>query len=322
MRKLILLLTALLILTACGSKTADGEIVIPVYEAEVIQSRTANAQIMDLTSRKAIPANFGCPFALSIITRNSGNLIEFNPARREFSEGEIIAVIDSSELNLERANRQSTVNSALSLWQSSGSERDRLRYLIELEELKKIDSRIAGYTIVAPYDCVIVQTTERNVGDYVNEGEILCLIARYDEIFIYTSDSLSLFAIGMDVDISLGSFSYTGKVTYDSSLAPAHASPQARYITVIKPNEGELDRIFEETPGALGAGWATVYVTVSDYRDVLAVPDWAVIRSGNANFCIIYSNGQRMRTPVSVGESVNGFTIILNGIAEGDVVYL
>jgi hypothetical protein len=328
MRKNISILIILILnLTACKNTDTAHEIIIPVYENGNVLARTVTAEIMDLSSQKVIPAGFGCPFAESVLSPVDGNLIEFNPARKEFKKDEIIAVIDSSDLIFEKNNQQSAVNSALNRYNSSGSERDRLNYLIELEELNRITAVIEKYTVKAPYDCVIIFTSDRKTGEYINKGELFFIIARPDEVYIYVSGESKYFAVGMFIDITMGSFAYKARVVSCPSSSPSYSTVNYEQLTVIKPEEGELARIYEDTPGALNAGWATVYVTVHDKRNVLAVRDSAVTSGtgspsqGMGSFCVMQSGGERLRVAVETGDSVNGFTIILNGLHEGDEVF-
>lgn len=70
---------------------------------------------------------------------------------------------------------------------------------------------------------------------------------------------------------------------------------------------------------ALSAGWATVYLT-TEKKNVLAVPDAAVKTSGMTSSVTLLDGGERYRFSVTVGRSLGGYTEIIDGIAEGDVV--
>jgi multidrug efflux pump subunit AcrA (membrane-fusion protein) len=233
-----------------------------------------------------------------------------------------MARLDASELGFDRAGKKASVDAAYSRYAASGSERDRLVWLIELEELDRLDYIIGEYAVKAPYDCIVIQFPERAPGEFISKGEVFAQIARPDEIYVYTSDGAENFSTGTAVEIAMGNFSYAARVVSCPSSAPSYSAVTREKMTVIKPDAGELERIFEDTPGALSAGWATVYVTTADKRGVLVVPEAAVIRNNNDSYCLLSQNGGRLRVPVEAGVSLNGYTVILSGLSEGDVVFL
>ncbi|MDR0197933.1 MAG: hypothetical protein LBI36_06940 [Oscillospiraceae bacterium] len=322
MKKLALLSAILLLLTACTGDVgvAEGEILIPSFDTPGGQARTAAAEVRDLVSQSVFPAEFGCPFAETVSSPVEGNLLEFDVNIREYKEGDVIARIDASELGYDRAGKQASADAAYSRYAASGSERDRLAWLIELEELAKIDYVIEKHTVKAPYDCVVILNEEHSLGEYIPAGLVLAVIARRSEAFVFIKGSPDGFAVGMAVDVTMGAFSYTARVVSCLSSAPAYSAAAIERLTIIKPDEGELEKIFEDTPGALSAGWATVYATLTEKLGVLTVPDAAVMSDANRSYCILLQNGERMRVAVETGDSINGYTVILSGLSEGDVV--
>lgn len=80
-----------------------------------------------------------------------------------------------------------------------------------------------------------------------------------------------------------------------------------------------LAALLEETPNAVKAGWATVHIVTKRYSNVLVLPKNAVTVK-DSSYVYLYENGQRIQTPVTVGDTINGYTIILQGLREGDEV--
>jgi len=325
MKKYVILSVIIaLLFTACKNKTAaEAEIRIPVYGGEGGGNgyeQTYTVKTTDLFSERTVAAKFGCPFAETVVCGVSGNLTEVNPSRKEYRQGEVIAVINPSETVYERAGVLSAVNSAEARYKASGAERDRLLWLIELEELNRLDYQIEKHTVTAPYDCVVVSPVKEKAGDYVAAGHGLCEIAKIDEIFVYVGESPELFAEGKAVKIGMGSFTYKGEVAASPLSAPPYSNAARELLTVIKPLDGEIQKIFADTPGALAAGWATVYVTETDMKNVITVPDSAVTRTMNGSYCTLIQNGLNMRVEVVTGISAGGYTVILGGLFDGDAV--
>jgi len=322
MKKLLILLISITLFAACKNlKNADARIKIPAYDngAENGYSQTYTVKATDLTAEKTIAAKFGCPFAESLPVPFGGNLTEVNKSLKGYKAGDVIAVVDHTELDYERADKQASVNSAKARYSATGAERDRLAWLIESEELARLDDIIEKHTVKAPYDCVTVSFSGVNAGDYAEAGSEICAVARLSEVCAYTDESPELFAVGKAVEISMGSFSYSGTVAACPRSAPPYASAKTRIMTVVKPNEGEIEKIFADTPNALGAGWATLRVTAADKKGVIAVPSAAITSDANESFCVL-SGGMRVKVETGVG--AGGFTEIRSGLHEGDVVIM
>lgn len=325
MKKLLILFAIIAVFfTACKNNSVkDARIKIPAYDGgEKSYSRTYTVKATDLTSKKTIAAKFGCPFAESVIFPFGGNLTEVNRSLKGFKAGETIAVIDHTELIYERADRQASADSAAARYAAGKTERDRLSLSVELQELNKLDGVIEKHTVKAPYDCVVIRFADTEAGDYAEAGRELCVIARLSEVCAYTDESPELFAVGKAVEIGMGSFSYAGTVAACPLSAPPYASHGTRNLTVIKPNEGETEKIFADTPNALGAGWATLYVTSAYRKGVIAVPDSAVTLSSGESYCVLIQNGNSARVKVEPGVSAGGYTEILSGLHEGDEVVM
>lgn len=88
---------------------------------------------------------------------------------------------------------------------------------------------------------------------------------------------------------------------------------------IIKFEPDDLTKLLEEDPSAVRAGWGTIEITTKKYSNVLALPQNAVT-TRDVSYVYLYENGQRLQTPVTIGDTVNGYTIILAGLCEGDLV--
>ncbi len=117
--------------------------------------------------------------------------------------------------------------------------------------------------------------------------------------------------------LATGNFTVQNTIFGNPNGGPTSADSSRNIIIRFEPEV--LAALLEETPNAVTAGWATVGVVTKKYCNVLALPQNAVTVK-DTSYVYLYRDGQRIQTPVTVGDTVNGFTIILEGLREGDEV--
>lgn len=98
---------------------------------------------------------------------------------------------------------------------------------------------------------------------------------------------------------------------------PVAADSEKFIIIAFEPEV--LEELITEVPNAVVAGWSTVNYTTRAFNNVLAVPMGAVSKKDNA-YVYLVKNGERIQTPVSTGGTIDGYTIITEGLREGDIV--
>lgn len=337
-----------LFLTACSTQgTVDGEIQIPIYHPEELFS-TATVQRMDLSSTQSVGATIGYAFSDALSTAHDGNLISINVNQyQELKEGDVIAVIDSSALNYTYLEQEIITEAAYDQYRATGSEADRITYEYELARLNAVQYEIDSYTITAPYDCIVTDVARMiDPGTELSQGTYICSVAYPDDIYVYLNvdpKSNSPFQLGSKVSVTLTGASYEGTVvSYPVSTAykygeeyavqslgwggnndplggPTSADSSRYAIIGFEPDV--LAALLEETPNAVVAGWATVVVTTEKMNNVLCVPS-AAVKSRDTTYVYLHENGQKLQIPVKTGASINGYTVILGGLKEGDQVIL
>ena len=67
---------------------------------------------------------------------------------------------------------------------------------------------------------------------------------------------------------------------------------------------------------------AEVEVAIASYEDVLIIPVAAVVESGDQHFCWVQTTDGPERRPLKIGDSNGVFTIVEQGLTEGDEVIL
>ncbi|MEM0925383.1 MAG: hypothetical protein AAGJ83_05045 [Planctomycetota bacterium] len=123
--------------------------------------------------------------------------------------------------------------------------------------------------------------------------------------------------VGQHADVLMTDGSLSGEVAEVASIAkPAGwwTGNQVRYDTFVSlpPREGLR-------PGMS----AEVEITVAEYEDVLLIPVAATIETDRGTFCWLKSSdGEPVRRQVSLGDSNDVFSIVSDGLEEGDEVLL
>lgn len=348
MRKLGKIFAAALLaasLTACSLSDTGGEIEIPIYEGSQNDDyTTVEVKRMNLSSGEKIGAFIGYAFSDALSASAGGNLVTYKLSKyQELKEGDVIAVIDSSALDYTYRRQEIMTESAYERYLSSGTEAARLEYEYEKSLLDAVQYQIDCYTIRAPYDCVVSDAANLTEGQEVEEGTYICSVARPDEIYAYLAEGKksgeeSKFKLGAKVSVTLTGNDYEGTIisvpesgAYKFDLkytrekmffeapesGPTAADSSKNVIIGFEPEV--LEELLTETPNAVVAGWATIYVTTSEMNNVLAVPMGAVSRRENA-YVYIVKDGVRIQTPVVTAGTINGYTVITEGLRDGDII--
>ena len=73
---------------------------------------------------------------------------------------------------------------------------------------------------------------------------------------------------------------------------------------------------------AVDAGWATIHAITTRRVNVLAVPEKAIKKDGSKTYCSVLQGNEKYDLYVEVGATAGGYTEILSGLNEGDVVVI
>ena len=304
------LCTTLVLLTACShGKDASQEIRPPVYGADEIKFEVATAQYMDLTETKAFGATVGYPYSVYVTYPADALVMSFDAVNgRIVTQGEVIAELDSSALDYDINNQKTLVNAA------QGSQLD---YAIEQSRLEMLLAEKDAYTLRAPFDGIITYVKRLTEGTDAKAGDVCFALSEEDRAMVYIDGSdASHFRFGQKVRVKLDDTTYDATVVQAPDSSP---SDQTAERAIFALEDGVMAKIAEENPIAISAGWGTVYLT-TEKKHVLAVPDSAVKRSSNKAYVTIVDGEERFKLNVTAGESIGGYTEIINGISEGDIV--
>ena len=315
-----LLICAVLLSGCSGKGNKDAEIQLPIYGAESVRYEIAEAKYMDISETQSMGVTIGYPYAVYLTYPADALVMSFNALKgRTVTEGEVLAELDSSGLDYDISNQQTIVNAA---YQSSltGGKAAQLQYEIEQMKLDMMLAEKDSYTIKAPFDGIVSQVQAVTEGSEISAGTLCCAVSELSKTEVYLEGGeASRFHYGQQVRIKIDSDYYDATVAQAPDYAPATAYGSSAGRVVFDLGDGVMDKILQENAMAVSAGWATVYVT-TERKNVLAVPNSAVKTSGGESYVTLLDGEERYKLKVTVGASLGGYTEILNGISEGDVV--
>lgn len=323
MKKITAALLALAIcaaLSGCRGSSASEEIKLPIYGEAEISFEVAEAKYMDISQTDSTAAVIGYPYATYVTYPANAQVLASELTKNsKVSKGDILAELDSSELDYEINNQQTLVNAAYTASLSGGAAA-QVQYQIEKNALDNLLEKKAGYTIRAPFDGIITEAYRPTVGSYVNEGDICCAISAIEDVRVYieggAADNLRF---GQTLQVKIDNEMYDAKVVSAPDVMPATASNRAARRAILDLGENTLLDIYEKDSMVINAGWATAYVT-RERKNVLAVPEQAVKTRGSTSTVTLVDGEERFKLPVTIGQTLGGYTEILNGISAGDIV--
>lgn len=321
MKKIALALLSLtLALTGCsGRNNVSGEIQLPIYGAEEIQYEIAEAKYMDLSETESFGVTIGYPYAVYLTYPADALVMSFSALKgRTVTEGEVLAELDSSGLDYDISNQQTIMNAAYSA-SLSGGRAAQLQYEIEKAKLDMLLAEKEKYIIRAPFDGIICETKAISEGAEAKAGDICCAVSEISKTGIYLDNAGSKVRYGQKLQIRIDTTMYDAVVVEAPDSAPDTASGSSAGRAVFDIGEEAMAKVLEESPMAVSAGWATAFMT-TEKKNVLAVPDSAVKTTGTESYVTIVDGSERFRLRVTTGEKLGGYTEILNGISEGDIV--
>ena len=333
-KKFYCVFLACVVLSACSADGGDVKvnsvIKIPNYDMSAAESTTGVSEVQrrDLIGGTSVGGGLGYFYADVIRAPATAALITYDLTQyQKLAAGDVIAVFDSSELDYTITNQQIVTDAAYREY-SANDERQRILYEIEQTRLEQLQTEKDKYTVKAPYDCVVAAKPEQalKLGDTIKKGEMICQIARENDVFsLYVpgwQSEETTPPVGAAVSVTLSGKDYSCTVAASPDYLPRTAE-RDNYLnmgSVIRFDDGELERLLTDVPGAVAAGWVTITLPVSENHHDLSVPANAVKGGEGNHYCFVIENDSRIRVPVTTGDTIDGFTIIKNGLHAGQLV--
>ncbi|MCH5323768.1 MAG: biotin/lipoyl-binding protein [Eubacterium sp.] len=305
----------LLSLTGCAPSVED-EIVKPINGETKLSYKTAKAEYMTIETEEKVPAEIGFATYTSFSAPFDTKVKKVNVTHNgTVKAGDVLLELDTSALDFQINEQQIVVA------QTSDSIKKEAAQ-IELDKL--LDLRESA-NIIAPYDGIVNELPLFQEGSDLKEGDKICTVSVPESIYVYNAGGAGKnLRFGMDVKLVINNKEYAGTITAAPDTIPSDASKNMQNYSAATLNEEDLQRLLSESNGATqaAAGWATMYAITVKRINVLAVPESAIKVEGVKYYCSILSGDEKYDMPVEVGVTAGGYTEILSGINQGDVVIL
>lgn len=183
-------------------------------------------------------------------------------------------------------------------------------------QLSQQQSQLDGTVLTAPFSGKVVYVSQAKKGDSIGGFETVICIADESRLHI-SSDYIAEYVISGANEI----YAAIEGREYAVTFAPMDVS---EYLSLVLSG-GELNTVFsfQQPDETLESGqYAAVTILDSREENVLLVPSNALYRDEKGRYVYKIVDGARIRQDVTVGISNNLEAQIIEGLQEGDVVYV
>ncbi len=244
----------------------------------------------------------------------------------EYSDRQMKADIEIAKIELARMQERGDSRQACRLkevdiqkLETCLAQAIELRQL-ELEEKQRersaLEHSLGNNEITAPFEGRVVYIRDMEIGDAVQSYTTVMCLADESRLCLETEFlSESTIAIADKV------YAKIGEQEYDLEYLPLDAS---EYITKVLNGEEIKTRFaVDAAVGELSSGQFAVIVVLSNYQEnVLAVPVNALYEDASGRYVYKMTDGKRIRCDVTVGATSATKAEIVDGLEEGDLVYV
>ncbi len=325
---IVIIALALCLFTFCSctkAENTDDEIYIPIRKGNQVNYNTVYAYKGTILEQEVLDAEFTTPYYTNLsFTMMEGTIAQLNVHEdMDVNEGDVIATLDSEQLEDDITVQKLTLDSAKSTYeilQEKGSDEEISFAKIDMDiEQAKYDELLKKrdfLVIKAPYDGKITYVGRYWAGSTIARNATLCTIVDTSRVCLSAIDNGNLGDIGFGakVEITQGTLVSTTGTVVDvvaeelSSGFGDFGGGDRTYTAnrfVIKPDE---DVEFED--------FGTIQVTFTTLRrdDTVIVPSEAVFEFGSGYAVNVLVNGVKIQTTVTVGIVSGDKTEIVSGL--------
>ena len=184
-------------------------------------------------------------------------------------------------------------------------------------ELERLETEIQKNVLYAPFDGrVAYMSSEWRHGDYVGAFTPLIYLAD-DSRLLVESDYIS----NTTLDFAHAVYAQVGSKQYAMTATPVD---EKKYMAqVLAGVKLRRQFTFDEPTEELEAGQYAVICVESNYRpDALLVPTNTLYTADRTRYLYVMEDGVRVRREVTVGVTTDWYTQIIEGLQEGELVYV
>ncbi len=232
------------------------------------------------------------------------------------------ATVNEAELQQARANlklAKTKFDRAVDLAKSnfiSGQARDEAENNLRVAEavLQVAEAKRAKMDLIAPFSGIIGLRSV-SVGDYVKEGAELVNLESVDPLKVdFRVPEIYLRQVQVGQSLSVNLDAVPGK-TYEGKVFAVNPLVDAAGRAIV------IRAMVRNTDAALRPGmFARVRLFTREASDAMAVPETALVPSGDEQYVFRIVDGKALRTKVDIGQRRDGMVEILRGVEPADVV--
>lgn len=312
------------ILYSCGEATPEGE------KTESSQPvMTAETQIRNLSDTRTVSAPVIAYKRVYITARTAGQVLEVNFEEGDLVRpGQVLARLDTRRQEAQLRNAQARLVEARQNFSRqkalydeqviTDAEFENATLMLEQAEsdvqFQKVEVDLG--IITSPINAV-VSARLIEPGTTVNTNDRLFTIENHDLLVVRPALSeldVAQLKKGQQLDLM---FDVLGEDSYPGTIR--RIFPAADGITRLFTVEVEIyqDKIPEKVrPGYL----ARTRFTLDNRTDVIAVPNEAIVNQDSKKIVFVIRDERAHETEVETGIERDGFTEILSGLQEGEIV--
>lgn len=333
-RNLKLFLLSLLILAACDKKVEEKKSEVPSVPVTVVQSELRKMELLE--ESVGVLESLADPIVSAEV---AGRVVEVRAvAGSEVKTGQVLAVLDGSDVGLSRQAAQAEARRVESLSSNQMHNLERLKQLREQNFISQaaLDDAIAQNAATQNQLTAVraqARLAERNAGKI----NIISPVDGRVEKQIAVSGQFVKLGDPMFQVVSLKKL--RARLPFPETLSgQLHRGMEARIsvagdgtiltgkITEIRPMAGANNRSFDvyamfDNPGTWRPG-ATVTATVllKEHKDAVTVPEQSVVLRPAGKVIYVVEGGAAHQRVVQVGISQNGRVEILGGLQANEAV--
>ena len=186
-------------------------------------------------------------------------------------------------------------------------------------ELEQLRANFGDNTLRAPFSGRIVSAEALQVGKTVNAYEPVVFLADETKLHICAERIKQ-----GNLDVADRVYAHIGALQYDVQLIPMDQDAYLAALLAGKTIYTEFEITGPEKQlTQLEAGQYAAICLITDYvPNALLVPAEAVWQDAQGSYVYVLENGVRVRRTVKAGKTTDSVTHILDGLQEGEVVYV
>lgn len=183
-------------------------------------------------------------------------------------------------------------------------------------QLNKLKEKSTGNVIKAPFDGTIVALHDVAEGETLNDK--LYYVAIADDATLYARCEF----VGQSMVYSAEKITFwKDGIEYDVSYVP-----MSEKVYRVMKNSGETiysEFMIEDTTGAVLSGdYGKIKLVTRHKEQVLIIPEVALLTDANGPYVYRDNDGKQERVSVEIGDKDGINVEIVNGLEEGDVIYV